>query len=235
MIRALLLIFLALQYTIPQHTGALATAPSAPTASWSFLQSTPGGCGAGPTCTFSITATTANSVVVVPVYTATNLTITSATLAGCATPGTFTGGSGSSYQAFGSPPGGLAWGYILGNGGGCTDLSVTMSAADSGNISPSVEEFSRGGGTPVLDTLASTNTNTTSCTSCTGSSFPSLSGTKDLMVQIANTGSGTGNPSSPYAWDHNDITAYVLNSTATAAPTWTQSSGGFETFGVAFK
>lgn len=232
MIRALLLIFLALQYTIPQHTGASAAAA---TASWSFVQSTPGGCGAGPTCTFSITPTTANSVIVVPVYTGTNITMTSAALAGCATPGTFTGGSGSSYQVFTAGLGGLAWGYILGNGGGCTDLLVTMSAADSGNIGPSILEFSRGGGTPVLDALASTNTNTSSCTSCTGSSFTSLSGTRDLIVQPANTGSGTGSPSSPYAWDPNDIVAYVLNSTATAAPTWTQTSGGFQTFGVAFK
>lgn len=236
---ALLVALLLIPFTASAQwqIGQRSFAQAPVTASWSFVQSTGGGCSVGPTCTFAITPTTANSVIIVPVYTATNLTMTSAVLQGCSTPGTFTGGSGSSYQAFGSPPGGTAWGYILGNGGGCTDLLVTMSAADSGNIAPFLLEFSRGGGTPVLDALSTTssNLNTTSCTTCTGSSFTSLSGTKDLIVQVTNTGSGTSSPSSPYVWDPNQFASYALNSIQLTAPTWTQSSGGFQTFGVAFK
>lgn len=206
-------------------------------ASWSYIQTANRDCTAGSTCTAAIDApTTANSVIVFAVYTSASNSITSVSLSGCSGgAGTWTGGSGSSYAAFNSSSAGMAWIFNLANSGGCTGFTVNLTTAEPGAWGAALDEFSRGSGTPALDALASANLNTTSCTTCTGSSFTSLSGSSDLIVQIANTGSSTSSPSSPYAWDTGSVMAYALNSTATAAPTWTQSSGGFQTFGVAFK
>jgi hypothetical protein len=129
----------------------------------------------------------------------------------------------------------MAWAYNLGNSGGCISITVNLTSAESGSWSFNTIEFTRSTGTPTLDALASTNTNTSSCTSCTGASFTSLSGASDLIVQVTNTGSGTSSPSSPYVWDTNQFASYALNSIQLTAPTWTQSSGGFQAFGVAFK
>jgi hypothetical protein len=214
------------------------SAGAPPTANWTSLQSTISfGCLAGSTCELALSsASTANSVIVAVIYIPDSETITSLALTGCTgSAGTWTGGSGSNYAAFNSATAGMATAYNLGNGGGCTGIDVTVSGTPTGGWGFGADEFSRGGGTPVFDALSSTNTNTTSCTSCTGSAFSSLSGTKDLLVQVTNTGSGTGSPSSPYVWDANQFVAYALNSTVTAAPTWTQTSGGFQSLGFGFK
>jgi hypothetical protein len=205
--------------------------------SWSFVQSAGGGsCTSGSTtCTFALNPTTANSVLAAYFYSSTSLTISSVALTGCGTTGTWIGGSGSSYQVFGTPsPGNMAWAYNITNGGGCTGATVTLSGTP-GAWEAGTLEFTRSSGAPTLDALATTNTNTSSCTSCTGSSFTSFTGTRDLLIQFVNDGSGTGSPSAPYIWDPDSVLAYALNSTQLTAPTWTQSSGGFQSLGAAFK
>jgi hypothetical protein len=209
------------------------------TANWTLLQSGGQDCTSGTTCTINtgISATTANSVFIVSVYADTNISITSTSFAGCTGgSGTWTGnGAGAPYQAYLSAEGAVMWAYNLGNGGGCSEVDVTLSGAQDSNGFAAISEWSRGGGTPVLDALASTNALTTSCTSCTGSAFSSLSGTEDLLVQVINDGSSTGSPSSPYVWNAEQNTAYALNSTQLTSPTWTQSGGPFVTLGAAFK
>jgi hypothetical protein len=206
-------------------------------ASWSLLQGVAQDCAAGSTCAIEITTTTANSVAVPSAYTADSNSISSVSLSGCTgSAGTWTGGTGASYAAFNSSGAeGIAWAYNLGNGGGCTLVTITMTSAETAAWSASFDEFSRGGGTPAIDALASSNTNSSSCTTCTGSSFTSLSGSSDLLLQVVADGSSTGSPSSPYLWDSNELTAYALNSTQTTAPTWTQSGGPFVSLGAAFR
>lgn len=234
---ALALLFLPLvsfgQWQIGQRSFVVP--PSGP-ATWTYVQTWTANCSAGSSCTVSPNPTIANSVVLPVVFTPDSNTISSASLTGCSSgAGTWTGGSGASYAVFNSPsPGGLIWAYNLGNSGGCNGLTVNLTNPEAGGWELAYVEFTRSSGSPTLDALA-TPAATSSCTTCTGSPFSSLTGTSDLIIQIANTGSGTGNPSSPYTWDVDDIVAYVLNSTATTAPTWSQSSGGFQTFGVAFK
>jgi hypothetical protein len=213
-----------------------------PTASWTAVQTSTGAsCPAGNTCSLfsggSILSTTANTVIVAAAYVATNNTISSIALSGCSgSAGTWTGGSGTGYAVYNATyAGGVALAYNLGNSGGCTTLTVTLASAEPSTWSLAFDEFSRGSGSPVLDTLSSTNTSTSSCTACTGSAFSSLSGSSDLLVQIISDGSSTGNPSSPYVWDSFELLAYALNSIQTTAPTWTQSGGGFLSLGAAFK
>jgi hypothetical protein len=206
-------------------------------ASWSLLQSPAQECAAGATCAMTITSTTASSVGTAAAYLSDSNSISSVSLSGCTgSAGTWTGGTGASYAAFNSSGAeGIAWAYNLGNGGGCTLVTITMTAAETSTWTIVYDEFSRGGGTPAIDALASSNTNSSSCTTCTGSSFTSLSGSSDLLLQVVADGSSTGSPSSPYLWDSNELTAYALNSTQTTAPTWTQSGGPFVTLGAAFK
>jgi hypothetical protein len=238
------LLLLPLTASAQMMQAVIAAPPQAvPPATWSGpTQSVGRGGGSAGSATYSDTldvGTTANSVLVLAAYTngPDNVTISSIALTGCTgSIGTWTGGTGTSYHANQSgSPGNMVWAYNITNGGGCNGFTVVVSAAPASGWGVNVDEWTSSNGSATLDALSSTNTNSSSCTSCTGSSFTSLSGTSDLILQITNTGSGTGSPSSPYAWDGNSAFAYVLNSTATAAPTWTQSSGGFQTFGVAFK
>lgn len=219
------------------------TSPASGPATWTGpVQSVGRSAGLAGNATYSDSLdvpTTANSVLVFAIYTngTDNVTISSIALTGCTgSIGAWTGGTGTSYHANQSgSPGNMVWAYNITNGGGCTGFTVVVSAAPVAGWGANVDEWTRSTGSATLDALASTNTNSSSCTTCTGSSFTSLSGTSDLIVQIVNTGSGAGSPSSPYSWDADSFAAYVLNSTVTTAPTWTQSSGGFQTFGVAFK
>jgi hypothetical protein len=178
----------------------------------------------------------AGNLITLASYTLDNNTIASVAFAGCSG-GTWTGGSGTHYAVYNATyGGGIAWAYNLGNGGGCTSVTVTMTSAEtSSGWTLAYDEWNRGGGSPTFDAFSSTNANTTSCTSCSGSAFSGLTGTSDVLIQVIADGSSTGAPSTPYVWDTDEFIAYALNSTQTTAPTWTQSGGGFLSLGAAFK
>jgi hypothetical protein len=216
---------------------AFSSTSTVPGVTWNYVATNGQSCSAGGSCSPAFSpVSTANSIVVVTAYVTNGNSITSMSLNGCSSGGGASiGGSGTSYAGGNSVVGGMAWIYNLGNSGGCTSINLNLASAEAGTWSAYISEFTRSTGTPTLDALASSNTNATACTSCTGSAFSSLSGASDLLVQILDTGTGTGSPSPPYVWDALSIDAYALNSTHLPAPTWTQTSGGFLSFGVAFK
>jgi hypothetical protein len=187
----------------------------------------------GASCTITIQPTNTNDVLVLVTYTPSNVTISS--ISGC---GTWVTGTNSNFSAYNSVSGAENAAYLPAATAACGSVTVTMSSAPSGTWDIVTDGFQVSPTSPIaaIDQLAATNTNSSSCTStCTGSSFSGLTGTSDLIVQAVNDGSGASSPSSPYSWDSVQAFAYVLNSTATTAPTWTQTSGGFQTLGFAFK
>lgn len=202
--------------------------------SWTHVQSPAfARCAAGTTCTSSLAATTANSVLVVTAYgVGTNSHLTGCTGGG----GTWVTGTSSSFVAWDATTANLmAMAYNITGAGGATSVTCTFANSQSAPI-VAVSEWTRSTGVPTLDQLAASNLNTSSCVgTCTLSSFSGLTGTSDLLVQSLNTGVGVANPSSPYVWDDQDVTIYALNSTQTTAPTLSQTGGSMQSLGVAFK
>jgi hypothetical protein len=123
--------------------------------------------------------------------------------------------------------------YNITGTGGATSITCNFSATLT---SPelTVSEWTRSTGAPTLDALAATNINSTSCSgSCSLSSFPTLTGSSDLLVQVLNWGSASS-PSAPYVFDSLGYSIYALNSTQTTAPT-IGNSGYMQSSGLAFK
>jgi hypothetical protein len=187
----------------------------------------------GASCTMTISSTIANSVVALAIYTPSNVTVSS--VSGCSA--TWSIGASSSYSAFNSAVSGTNLTFAPSVAAACTSVAVTLSAAPSGNWDIIEDEFTvTGTGPAVVDQLASSNLNSTGCTSCTLSGFTGLTGTNDLLLQAINYGGSGSTVGSPYTFDTNSAFAYLANSTSGTAPILTQStSSGAVSLGVALK
>jgi hypothetical protein len=224
---------LAQCYTIPCVTGAMASNTGSSHTFTYGLSNDQGNTCSGASCTMPISSTIANSVVALAIYTPSNVTVSS--VSGCSA--TWSTGTSSNYSAYNSAVGGTNLTLAPSVAAACTSVTVTLSAAPSGNWDIVEDEFTvTGTGPAVVDQLASSNLNSTGCTSCTLSAFTGLTGTSDLLLQAINYGGSGSTVGSPYAFDTNSAFAYLANSTSGTAPVLTQStSSGAASLGVALK
>lgn len=203
---------------------------SAPAATWSYVQTiTPVSCSNGTTCSIAGTFT-ANSVRVISAYAGNNVYLTGCTGGG----GTWVTGSTANFALYNATAGMMAAAYNVGGTGGTATITCTYSGSATSPV-VGMDEFTKSSGTASLDALSSTTVNSTCAGTCTLAAFSSLTGTSDLLVQIIDWGSGVGNPTAPYVWDSQQLDAYALGSRQTAAPTITQSGGGWQALAFAFK
>lgn len=190
-------------------------------------------CSSTTTQTITFTATTGTVLFVVEFGSG---ALHIASVSGCGA--TWTTGSTTNYSVWESDDGSLNAAFATNATVGCTTLTVTLSGTDSGweffveqfSVTPTLPA-------PTLDALATTTTNNPGCaTPCLGGSFPTFTGTKDLVVVPTNWGN---NPpvASPYTWaTSNNIIAMILNSTSTpGAPSFTEGGGAFQALGFALK
>jgi hypothetical protein len=234
MMKALLFLFLVFQYTVPQHTGALAVAPTGPT--WTYVDTAVNAsCPAGTTCTITgLTSTQTNSVLIAgyEIDSGFSANIVSATGGGgtwivCASLNCYKtlGGTGTVDQA-----------YNLTGTGGATSVTITTSSSIGVGWIAAAAEFhcTANCGTIALDQIG-INTSSASCASCTGASFTGLTGTSDICEQFTYTPSGLSGGGT-YTLDSSTGLPYLLNAASGTAPTFTQSSaGGFVSSGICFQ
>jgi hypothetical protein len=131
---------------------------------------------------------------------------------------------GTSCQKGDSTSGWVDMAYTLSSTSGATSITLTMAGAS--NVIIYVWEFSSTA-TITFD-VANSVSDTTNCTSCAGSGATGLTGTNDAMTEIVSCGGTCSAVGTPYTatsptFQGGDGGAHLLNSTSTAAPTWTQS------------
>jgi hypothetical protein len=232
---AVLLIILTVQLPAQEVVSALRHPASGPV--WALLQTgVITNCPTtGTTCTAVVSSTTAGSVLVASLAqgTAANITLSSASGGG----GTWVLCPTHSCNVFNSVGIGIDLVYNISGTGGATSITATYSAVCAVCF-VSVDEWqcTANCGTIALDQIAASSNNT-SCTSCTASSFSGLTGTSDLLIQLAAIDNAqTDSTYLPYLPDANENLWYVLGSVATAAPVVSQTpTGYFVSSGVAFK
>ncbi len=182
-------------------------------------------CGGSATC-YSVTVTSTTAGAFIGIIVLWGNTTTS--LLGC-----FDGGDTFSVVAGArgtdTNGGGTDFCYMAAVTGSKTSVFVRASAGTPAPIVWVIElTFTNG---PV--TLDNSGTaDRTTCTSCLGIA-PSISGANDVVFQLAAAGGTASAINSSYTgtFTGGDGQAYLLNTTSTAQPTWTQTSS---TMGVAY-
>lgn len=119
--------------------------------------------------------------------------------------------------------------YVLSAAGG--ETSVSVAATFSGGFIAYVATVAHKSGTPTFDVANSIDI-TTNCTSCVGAAL-TLTGGSDFISRFGieeNGGttaiSGGYTLANPLTTDFDRLTAYLVNATSGAAPTWTVSVTG---------
>ena len=133
------------------------------------------------------------------------------------------------YISGGSPTHSVDLAYETSNSGGLSYITVTRGNSGTPTFFglTIVEIKWIGSGSVALDAIGNPNGGSNSCSSCTGSSFSSLSGTNDGMVQELDVDNTPSSPSSPYVLLTNPKNWLVcMGCTTTSAPTFTQSPAG---------
>lgn len=225
-----MLSFLLAFLQIMQMGTVASKAPSTVTPTWAFVQANENfSCATGTTCAVTLSASTANSILLVGII---DNTVAGHTIASAS------GGAGTWNLC---PASGCAnttgnWSfdnaYNLTNTGGATSITVTINSSDSSWFLY-VNEFkcTANCGTIALDKIATPATST--CTSCTGASFSGLT-TGDLLIMNSDTSSTYSAISSPYTLFSS--LGYCLSACTGTAPTFTVSpSAVFAAIGISFK
>lgn len=205
---------------------------------WVFVQTgTNFSCASGTTCAVSMSATTANSILIAMVTsaTATHVITTSTTGAG----GTWTVCAACTITISGGP-GTASVATNLTGTGGATSITVAINTTTT-SWSAVVGEWkctANCGDALSIDNGPNVVESTPSCTTtCIGSSLAALTGTSDLIVQIiAYQTPSVPSPGAPYVYDPTNDFAYAENYTTTTAPTLPQATAGpYAVSAIAFK
>lgn len=204
---------------------------------WVFKQAADNfSCPTGTTCNVTISSTTSGSILVCAMLDGVNSTnhITSCSGGG----GTWTLCPTSSCVVTNANLFPIDAAYNLAGTGGATTITVNV-ATSSSFFGAVVGEWDCTANCPAnaLDKIASSNTSTASCGTCTLSSFTSPT-VGDLAVQLVSAdNTPLSSPSSPYVIDGSlGLFVYSLGITSGAAPTVTQSpSGALTSTGLTFK
>ena len=205
--------------------------------SWTLLQSAFNNftCAAGTSCTVTMSATTANSLIVFAMIDGSNASNTIASVTGGS--GTTTLCPAHSCAVAGSGGYSQDQAYNLNNTGGSTSFTVNITTASTlDGWAVFALEVRRTPSGATLDQVASTNPSQASCSTCNGSTFTSLTGTSDFIANFVSPNNGPPtSPSLPYVVDTTGFWVYALGTTASPA-TFSQSpASNSASSGLAFK
>ena len=198
-------------------------------ATWALVQHpSTTGCN-GTTCAVTVTSTGAGHLLVFAAL----IGNTTSTLSSVSGDGTWTV-CGASCRSVSSVTT-TEMGYILSATGGATTITGTLSATSP--WSAAVLEYSYTSG-PISVDAQGHREQTTGTTSCAGVTL-TLTGTNDVIVQIANPSGSISAVTSPYTspadFPGGNGVAGSINTTSGTAPTWTQTSSTDALSAIAFK